>query len=68
MSHMPMRTETSAGAMAKDPVCGMVVPKATALSADRAGRPADGHVRCHSEIDGLAADPAPGVGALRPEP
>ena len=33
-----MRTEPSAGAMAKDPVCGMVVPKATALSADRAGR------------------------------
>ena len=38
MSHMPMRTEPSAGAMAKDPVCGMVVPKATVLSADRAGR------------------------------
>ena len=33
-----MRAEPSAGALAKDPVCGMVVPKATALSADRAGR------------------------------
>jgi Cu+-exporting ATPase len=38
MSHMPMRAEPGAGAMAKDPVCGMVVPKATALSADRSGR------------------------------
>lgn len=33
-----MRVEPSAGATAKDPVCGMVVPIATALSADRAGR------------------------------
>jgi Cu+-exporting ATPase len=33
-----MRVEPGAGATAKDPVCGMVVPTAPALSADRAGR------------------------------
>ena len=38
MSRIPMSVEPSAGATAKDPVCGMVVPIATALSADRAGR------------------------------
>ena len=38
MSHMPMSAQPLASAMAKDPVCGMVVPKATALSADRSGR------------------------------
>lgn len=38
MSHMPMSALPLASAMAKDPVCGMVVPKATALSADRSGR------------------------------
>ena len=39
-----MRVEPSAGATAKDPVCGMVVPIATALTADRAGRR---WLRCH---------------------
>lgn len=38
MSHTPTSTSTAGVAMAKDPVCGMVVPKSTAISAERAGR------------------------------
>ena len=38
------------------------------LSADRPGCTADGGGRCGSPIDGLAADPAPGAGALHPQP
>lgn len=37
-SHGPPPTGVGKTGMAKDPICGMVVPRATALSTQRAGR------------------------------
>ena len=37
-SHGPPPTGVGKKGMAKDPICGMVVPKATALSTQRGGR------------------------------
>ena len=37
-SHGPPPTSAGGMGMAKDPICGMVVPKATALSTQRGGR------------------------------
>jgi len=36
--HHGTATATDPGEMAKDPICGMVIPKATALKTDRSGR------------------------------
>lgn len=35
---MPLAIAPNPGAMAKDPICGMVIPKATALKTERSGR------------------------------